>query len=83
MSIEHRRLQLILSIIQEIVDSGTTSFRPGHVNDVLREQNSPIGNWQVRADFTELERKGVLQCDESSGDWQLTEAGREPLKSAG
>ena len=83
MSTLNRHLRLIVEIIQTVVGQGKQAFRPGHINDVLRERNLPVGNWQVRADFSELESLGLIECDASTGDWHITEAGAHALEENG
>ena len=77
MSIEHRRTEAVYAVIVELFADGRTSIRPGDVNDVLRAQNSPLGTWQVRAEFSKLEADGRLVCDENTGDWCLAESGAQ------
>ncbi|XOV83490.1 MAG: hypothetical protein ACFHXK_21975 [bacterium] len=81
MSIEQRRTEEVFAIIQELVAGGKTRLRPGDVNTVLRERNSPMGTWAVRAEFTRLEEQGHISCDAQTGDWQLLESA--PMKDAG
>lgn len=71
MSIEHRRTEAVFAIVTDLFADGRDSIRPGDVSEVLREQNAPIGSWQVRAEFSLLEADGRLVCDEETGDWHL------------
>ena len=73
MSIELRRTEMVYSVIQELVAKGKATVRPGDVNSVLREREAPLGTWEVRAEFSRLEKDGRLACNEESGDWYLTE----------
>ena len=73
MSKEQPRTELIYQIIRELFENGKSSVRPGHVNTVLRERNSPMGTWEVRAEFSRLEKIGRIACDPDSGEWHLTE----------
>ena len=81
MSIEQRSTEEVFAIIQELVANGKPTLRPGDVNTVLRERNSPMGGWAVRAEFTRLEELGRISCDEKTGDWRLLESA--PMKDAG
>ena len=81
MSIELRRTETVYSVIQELFANGKTGVRPGDVNTVLRERNTPMGGWEVRAEFSKLEADGRLTCSAESGDWYLTE--NASLKDAG
>jgi len=81
LSIEQRRTEEVFAIIQELVANGKATLRPGDVNTALRERNSPMGSWAVRAEFTRLEELGRISCDAQTGDWQLLESA--PLKDAG
>ena len=65
---------MVYTIIRELVANGKTAVRPGDVNTQLRERGSPMGTWEVRAEFSRLESDGRLACDEDTGDWYLTES---------
>ena len=71
MSIERRRTEAVYAVIQELFADGAESLRPGDVNAVLRERNSPLGTWEVRAEFSRLEAEGRLVCDEDTGSWHM------------
>jgi hypothetical protein len=81
LSIEQRRTEEVFAVIQELVANGKTTLRPGDVNAALRERNSPMGTWVVRAEFSHLESLGRITCDPQTGDWQLLET--TALKDAG
>jgi hypothetical protein len=74
LSKEHPRTEMIYQIIRELFENGKSSVRPGDVNTVLRERNSPLGTWDVRAEFTRLEKIGRISCNQDTGDWHLTES---------
>lgn len=71
MSIEQRLTETIFGIIQELFEHGKSSVRPGDVNSRLRESGSPVGTWEVRAVFSELEQAGRIVCDAKTGAWHL------------
>lgn len=73
MSIELRRTEMVYSVIQELAANGKSTVRPGDVNALLRERDTPLGTWEVRAEFSRLERDGRIACNEESGDWFLAE----------
>ena len=65
---------MVYSIIRELGANGKATVRPGDVKTQLRERGSPMGPWEVRAEFSRLERDGRLACDADTGDWYLTES---------
>ena len=73
MSNEQRRTETVYGVIQDLFADGKTTVRPGDVNSVLRERGTPMGTWEVRAEFSELERDNRLECDADTGNWRLTE----------
>ena len=81
MSIEQRRTEEVYGIIQELAANGKNALRPGDVNSALRERGAPMGTWEMRAVFSDLESQGRLVCDAETGDWHLTEDAS--LKDAG
>lgn len=48
-------------------------FLPGDINALLREQNEPMGAWEVRGELSTLEDLGYLRLDPGSGRWQRAE----------
>ncbi len=84
MSLAHRRTEAVFSVLKELYENGKTDFRPGDVNTVLRERGEPLGTWEVRAEFTELERQNRIVCNEDTGMWHLAEnAENASLQDAG
>jgi hypothetical protein len=81
LSFEKRRTDTVIGVINDLVAEGKSALRPGDVNSVLRDRDMPMGSWEVRAEFSRLERDGHLRCDADSGDWFLTE--NASLKDAG
>ncbi|MDG2278459.1 MAG: hypothetical protein P8L31_10915 [Pseudomonadales bacterium] len=81
MSFEKRRTRTVYAVIQGLFADGKTSIRPGNVNSVLRAQGMPMGTWEVRAEFSRLEREDAMACDPETGDWHLTE--NSSLKETG
>ena len=82
LSIEQkRRTEAVYAVIQELFTDGKQTVRPGDVNSVLRERGSPMGTWEVRAEFTRLENLNCIECDADTGMWHLTE--NASLKDAG
>jgi hypothetical protein len=64
----------VYAVIKELVAGGKACVRPGDVNAVMRERNSPAGTWQMRAEFSKLEAQNLIRCDADTGDWYLTES---------
>ncbi|MFT7652331.1 MAG: hypothetical protein ACI9ON_000199 [Limisphaerales bacterium] len=73
LSFEKRRTATVIGVINDLVAGGKSALRPGDVNSVLRDRDMPMGSWEVRAEFSRLERDGLLRCDADSGDWFLIE----------
>jgi len=80
LSIELRRTEMVYGLIRELFADGKASVRPGDVNTLLRERQAPLGTWEVRAEFSRLERQGRIALDEDTGTWYLTES--QSLKDA-
>ena len=58
-------------MIRELTEQGKNEVRPGDVAEKLRTSNSPIGVWQIRADFAQLTDEGFLELEHKSGSWRL------------
>lgn len=73
MSNRQIRTEAVYAVIQELFAGGKIAVRPGDVNSALREQDTPLGTWEVRAEFARLERLNRIECDADTGMWRLTE----------
>lgn len=71
MSLEKRQIDQVLTVIENLVAAGTTSFRPGHVADALRETAEPMGTWHIRSILSHLEQQGAIQIDPQTSHWSL------------
>lgn len=71
MSLDQRRTDLVLTVIEQLVAEGRCQFRPGDVVSRLRERNQPLGTWQVRGDFSQLEADGYIVVDDETGLWRV------------
>lgn len=49
-------------------------FRPAAVNRVLRNQNQPLGAWEVRGELSYLEQLGELELNPETGTWRKVQA---------
>ena len=70
-SLDKRRIEIISAVIRELSEQGKNEVRPGDVAEKLRTSNSPIGVWQIRADFAQLTDEGFLELEHKSGSWRL------------
>ena len=70
-SLDKRRIEIISAVIRELTEQGKNEVRPGDVAEKLRTSNSPIGVWQIRADFAQLTNEGFLELEHKSGFWRL------------
>ncbi len=71
MLIGKRRTDRVRKAVDELLASGRgeDGFLPGDVNRLLRDQNEPMGAWEVRGELSQLERLGELRVDAASGRW--------------
>ena len=70
-SLDKRRIEIISAVIRELTEQGKNDVRPGDVAEKLRTSNSPIGVWQIRADFAQLTDEGFLELEHKLGFWRL------------
>ncbi len=73
MSNRQIRTEIVFAVIQELFAGGKIAVRPGDVSSALREQDTPLGTWEVRVEFARLERLNRIECDADTGLWRLTE----------
>ncbi len=57
--------------ISKLADEGRALLRPSDVLTRLRELGSPIGAWNIRAEFTRLTREGFLEFDADTAYWRV------------
>ncbi|MEQ8861761.1 MAG: hypothetical protein RIC56_24235 [Pseudomonadales bacterium] len=74
MSLDQRRTDLVLAVIENLLADGRTTFRPGDVVARLRERNEPMGTWEVRGELSRLEAEGVLALDPDTAEWRKAKA---------
>lgn len=73
MKIPQKRTRLVLDAIEQLIADGASEFRPGDVAALLREKGQPLGAWEVRYEFSNLEGEGLIACDPESGAWLLAD----------
>jgi len=66
-----RRTDRVRDAVERLMteDDAGRGFLPGDVNALLREQNEPMGAWEVRGELTKLERLGDIRLDSATGRW--------------
>lgn len=64
-------MNLVASVVEKLVADGRTGFRPGDVVSQLREQNQPMGTWEVRGELSKLEAEGLIENDPDTGVWRV------------
>lgn len=59
--------QAIATLLER--EAAPDGFRPGDINRILREENEPMGAWEVRGELTRLEQLGELELNPETGCW--------------
>lgn len=77
MSIDQHRTDEIYAVIRSLAESGTNSFRPGHIADALRAAGDPLLTWEIRGELSRLESRGLIRVDPATGAYALTDAARK------
>ena len=68
-----RLTKAIYEAVCRVVADGNVSLRPGDIVGYFRDQDRPLGSWEVRGQFTRLENLGLLKIDATTGIWELVE----------
>ena len=63
--------RMIYDAFVAVVETGNEEIRPGHVVQYMREQNNPLGIWNVNGEFSKLRKMGVIELDEDTATWKL------------
>ena len=70
------RTQKVFNAIKSTVDnSASTTFRAGDISQTLRNGGFPLGSWEVRGEFSNLESSKLIKLDTAAAEWALTDAG--------
>ena len=68
-----RLTKTIYDVICSVVADGNNALRPGDIVGKMRDDGSPLGSWEVRGQFSQLENLGLLKIDVDTGIWQLVD----------
>jgi len=68
-----RLTKTIYDTICRVVADGNDSLRPGDIVGKMRDEGKPLGAWEVRGQFSQLENLGLLKIDVDTGIWQLVD----------
>ena len=69
MSVDCRRVEKVLSVMQTLASTGNGLVRVGAIADALRDANAPTPAWQLRADCSALAEEGRISLHAESGAW--------------
>ncbi len=61
---------------------GATHFRPGDIASHLRDEEHPIGAWEIRGEFTKLERMELIEVDREFAIWRLVDGAEFSIEEA-
>lgn len=68
-----RRTRTVFEAVVALVGEGATHFRPGDIASHLRDAEHPIGAWEIRGEFTKLERMELIEVDPELAVWHLVD----------
>ena len=68
-----RLTRAIYEAVCRVVADGNVALRPGDIVGHFRDQDRPLGSWEVRGQFSRLEDLGLLKNDATTGIWELVE----------
>jgi hypothetical protein len=71
LNIEQHRTDQVFAVVEQLVETGYTQFRPGHIADVLREAGTPMLNWEIRGELSRLEAADLIASDDKTGAYLL------------
>lgn len=77
MSVDCRRVEKVLSVMQTLASTGNGLVRVGEIADVLRDANAPTPAWQLRADCSALAEEGRISLHAESGAWLVVTQRRD------
>lgn len=77
-----RRTKIVYDAAVALREAGAAVFRPGDIAEQLRPTDTPFGAWEVRGELGNLERLGLVRCDEETATWQLTQSGEFDIAAA-
>ncbi len=73
MSLNQRRTRQVFDAFQAIAATGRNPIQSGEINAYLREQNLPMGSWEVRGELSNLEARGLVVHNAEENLWRLVD----------
>lgn len=77
-----RRTRTVFEAVVALVGEGATHFRPGDIASHLRDAEHPIGAWEIRGEFTKLERMELIEVDPELAVWHLVDGASFSIEEA-
>ncbi|MXY51621.1 MAG: hypothetical protein F4Y86_03695 [Gammaproteobacteria bacterium] len=77
-----RRTRTVFEAVVALVGEGATQFRPGDIATHLRDAEHPIGAWEIRGEFTKLERMELIEVDPELAVWHLVDGASFSIEEA-
>ena len=80
-----RRTKLVWLAINHLAGDSKapgSGLTAADVGALLREQDTPMGAWEVRGELTHLEEVGLLTLDAQSGRWHVRADRETPQENA-
>ena len=71
MSVLSRNSRLVLETIAKVDADAPDGVTSNMVGKVLREQRTPLPDWQIRGEFSLLEEAGYLSFTPTTSKWRL------------
>lgn len=71
MSEERRLTRMVYDAFVAVVETGRNEIHPGDIVQFMREQNHPMGIWNVNGELTKLRGLGVVRLDDDNATWTL------------
>ena len=81
-----RKTKMIWLALQELIQDASASSEGILLVDVavaLRNQDTPMGAWQVRGELTRLEALGLVRFDSETGLWHVHDSKPQRESAAG
>ena len=69
MSVARRQTRIVYDAFMDLVGEGNSLLGTGDVAPYMRDRDHPMDAWEIRGEFFQLQRMGLIDLDADSAQW--------------
>ncbi len=75
MSVARRQTRIVYDAFMDLVGGGKTLVDTGDLAAYMRDRDHPMDAWEIRGEFFQLRRMGLIDLDADSARWSSVPGG--------